>query len=158
MKEKVYIETSVISYLCARPSRDLIAAARQQTTREWWDKKRVHYDMFVSAFVLKEIDAGDRDAAERRRLSVVGVPLLAANPTVELLASTIMEQAHLPVSVSADVAHIAIASMHQMDYLLTWNCAHIANPHWQGRLSAVVCGLGYRLPVICTPDALMEDR
>ena len=156
MKQRVYIETSVISYLCARPSRDLIVAANQEVTREWWREERHRYELFVSQFVFSEIAAGDRDAAATRQEAVEGIAVLTANEASEGLAGEIMRQARLPDSVADDVSHVAIASVQGMDYLMTWNCAHIANPHWLRNLARIIAGHGYALPVVCTPQALLE--
>jgi predicted nucleic acid-binding protein len=158
MKEKVYIETSVVSYLCSRPSRDIIVAANQAVTQEWWRNERSRYDLFVSEFVLAEIAAGDRAAAAKRQDAIQGLAILAANEVSERLAREIMRQARLPGNVADDVAHIAIASTQGMDYLLTWNCAHIANPHWLGKLARIIAARGYSLPGVCTPQALLEGK
>nr|VFK64812.1 MAG: PIN domain-containing protein [Candidatus Kentron sp. TC] len=129
-RETVYVETSVISYLCARPSRDLIIAANQKTTRQWWDEKRSDYDCFISELVLKESMAGDPEVAKKRIRLMLNLPVLAITDTVAILSETIMHDAKLPVSVENDILHIAIAAYHKIDYLLTLNCRHIANPHW----------------------------
>jgi hypothetical protein len=158
MKEKVYIETSVISYLCSRPSRDLVVAANQEVTREWWEKERARYDLFVSQFVTAEIRAGDEGAAGKRVEAIDGVAVLQANEDSELLAREIIRQATLPSSVGVDVAHVATATVYGMDYLLTWNCAHIANPHWLKKISDIVAMQGYQMPVVCSPQALLEGE
>jgi predicted nucleic acid-binding protein len=158
MKEKVYIETSVISYLCSRPSRVLVVAANQEVTREWWEKERGRYDLFVSQFVTAEIRAGDEEAAAKRVKAIEGVMVLQANEASELLAREIIRQATLPTSVGDDVAHVATATVYGMDYLLTWNCAHIANPHWLKKMSDIVATQGYQMPVVCNPQALLEGE
>lgn len=158
MKEKVYIETSVVSYLCSRPSRDLLVAANQAVTREWWERDRGRYDLYISQFVTAEIGSGDRDAAAKRRDAVQNVPVLVANEAAGRLAREIMRQAKLPRSVADDVAHVAIAAVYGMDYLLTWNCSHIANPHWLRKLTAIVSAHGYAMPVVCGPQALLEGE
>lgn len=158
MKEKVYIETSVVSYLCSRPSRDLIVAANQEVTLEWWRDERCRYDLFVSEFVIAEVAAGDRAAAVKRQGAVQDIAILPANEASELLAREIMQQAKLPVNVADDVAHVAIASVQGMEYLLTWNCAHIANPHWLAKLARIIAAHGYAMPVVCTPQALLEGK
>jgi predicted nucleic acid-binding protein len=158
VKEKVYIETSVVSYLCSRPSRDLIVAANQEVTQEWWRDERCRYELFVSEFVLAEIAAGDHTAAVKRQDAVQDIAILPANEASELLAGEIMKQAKLPVNVADDVAHLAIASVQGMDYLLTWNCAHIANPHWLSKLARIVTAQGFAMPVVCTPQALLEGK
>ncbi|OGV65717.1 MAG: hypothetical protein A3K19_25840 [Lentisphaerae bacterium RIFOXYB12_FULL_65_16] len=157
-REKVYIETSVVSYLCARPSRDLIVAANQEMTHEWWETRRQRYDLFVSEFVHAEIADGDPDAARKRQETVAGIAVLAASDAALDLALEISRQAGLPASVADDVAHIAVATAHGMDYVLTWNCAHIANPHWQTRIARVIRGAGYLMPVMCTPQAMLEGE
>lgn len=158
MKEKVYIETSVISYLCGRTSRDLIVAANQEVTREWWDTERVHYECFVSEYVMHEAEAGDPDAAAKRQsviahLSELNVDMIVADVAAELLSRT-----GFPKKVADDLSHIAVAAVYGMDYLLTWNCTHIANPHWLPKITAILEELGYRAPVICTPLALLEGE
>ena len=156
MREKVYIETSVVSFLCARPARDLVMAAMQQTTHEWWHAHRRRYDCCVSVLVAEEVAEGDAEAAAQRRAAIADIQVLPIDAEVDTLAQALMTGARLPKKVADDAVHIAVASVFGMDYLLTWNCAHIANPHWQARLAAVAQSNGYRLPVLCTPQALIE--
>lgn len=155
-KESVYIETSIISYLCSRPSRDLIVAANQEITREWWDSRRGDYDLYVSEYVIDEISQGDRDASRQRLDLLVGIPVLVPGEDVVSLADKVMVETGLPGKVVADIAHICAAAVHGVDYLLTLNCAHIANPHWQGKLGRAIQSHGYELPRICVPQALWE--
>ncbi|OPZ30675.1 MAG: hypothetical protein BWZ02_00652 [Lentisphaerae bacterium ADurb.BinA184] len=156
MRESVYIETSVVSLLTARPSRDLIVAAMQQATQEWWETRRLGYDCYVSNLVMAEIRAGDDEAASRRVSAVGDMPVLAAVSESERLARELMRRTGLPDGVTDDVAHISVATVYGMAYLLTWNCAHIANPHWVPKLAAIALDLGYAMPTICTPQALLE--
>ena len=158
MKKKVYIETSVISYLCARPSRDLVVAAMQRTTLEWWEKERVRYDCYVSELVLQEIAGGDLEAAAKRLTAVTELEELPLNDTVKKVARELLVRTGFSQGVMDDLAHIAVAAVYGMDYLLTWNCAHIANPHWQPQVVDVLLDLGYTTPVICTPQALLEGE
>jgi hypothetical protein len=158
MKEKVYIETSVISYLCSRPSRDLVVSANQEVTREWWEKERARYDCYVSALVLEEASSGDADAAAKRKRAVAELKELAVNTASAAVARELLVRSGFPPKVTDDLAHVAVAAVYGMDYLLTWNCAHIANPHWQPRVAAVLTELGYAAPVICTPQALLEGE
>jgi hypothetical protein len=157
-RESVYVETSIISYLCSRPSRDLVVAANQEITREWWDGRRHDYDLYVSEIVLVEIAAGDPTAAEKRLSIARGLPLLAATDEAKNLEGAILDALDLPRKVAADAAHIAIASVHGMNYLLTLNCAHIANPHWVPRLRKTIEAEGFDMPVICTPQELWEGE
>ena len=156
--ETVYVETSIISYLCSRPSRDLIVAANQEITREWWDKRRADYDCYISELVMEEISAGDQEAAAKRLHLAGNMLLLAANDAARNLEGQIMRGLDLPRTVAADAAHIAIAVVHGMDYLLTLNCAHIANPHWLHKLRGIVEGQGFGMPEICTSQEILEGE
>ncbi len=158
MKDSVYIETSIISYLCSRPSRDLVIAANQEVAREWWDGRRGMYDLYVSDYVLAEISEGDPKAAARRLDLVEGIPSLVANDEVIQLTEVIMHSLRLPPKLVADMEHIAIAAVHGMDYLLTLNMTHIANPHWQRRLGKAVIAGGCNMPQMCVPQALLEGE
>ena len=158
MKEKVYIETSVISYLCSRPSRDLIAAANQEVTREWWEKERPRYDCFVSELVVKEAAGGDSDAATKRQAVIAQLNEIEVDSTVADVASELLLQTGFPHKVADDLTHIAIAAVYGMNFLLTWNCTHIANPHWLPKVTAVLAELGYDAPEVCTPQALLEGE
>ena len=157
-REKVYIETSIISYLCARPSRDLIVSANQELTLEWWDNKRSQYDCYISEFVMDEISAGDPDAAAKRIQSADGIPFLLVNEVVGDLQVQIIQGLNLPKSIATDAAHIAIAVVHSMDYLLTLNCTHIANPYWQHKLRGIITAQGFEMPEMCTPRGLLEGE
>ncbi len=126
MKLKVYIETSVISYLTARPSRDLVTAAHQQLTIDWWEDRSTDFDLYISQLVVREASAGDEDAAKRRLNVVEQIPLLELNEEVLTLAHSLVEDGPLPQKASEDALHIAVATVHGMDFLLTWNCKHIA--------------------------------
>jgi predicted nucleic acid-binding protein len=153
MKPRVYLETTVPSYLTAWPSRDLIRAAHQQITREWWGRRH-GYELFISQLVIRESQAGDLDAAAARLATLAGLPLLEQTEAVETLARTILDQVPLPERATADALHIATAAAHGMDYLLTWNCTHIANVTLRGRIEAVCRDAGFEPPAICTPEEL----
>jgi hypothetical protein len=155
MAQAVYLESSIISYLAARPSRDIIVAARQQLTQEWWQRRRGAFDVYVSELVLAEINAGDPEAAEKRQAIVQGIELLEISDEATDLAEHIVRTAGLPDKAAADALHIAIAACHGMDYLLTWNAAHIANAEFRPRVESSCRGYGYSPPVLCTPDELM---
>lgn len=157
MPPRVYVETSVISYLEARPSRDLITAARQQLTHGWWLRRRPQFEVFVSQLVLDEARAGDPEAAARRTDRLAGVPLLDITPAAVGLARRLLEAVGLPPQAAADALHIATAASHGMDYLLTWNSAHIANAEYRPRVERTCRAHGYESPVLCTPDELMGE-
>jgi hypothetical protein len=153
--ESVYLETTFISYLVARPSRDLLVAAHQQTTQDWWDNRRTEFDNFVSQVVIDEASAGD-PVEVRKRLAVIGnLPALDVTEEAEELTQATLDAGILPLRAVRDAAHIAVAAVHEIDYLLTWNCRHLANAQIARRI-AVVCGqLGHVMPMICTPEELM---
>jgi predicted nucleic acid-binding protein len=127
MKSCVYLETTVPSYLTSRPSRDLIIAGRQALTREWWERRRDTFQLYISQLVVDEASAGDPTAARERLKAVQDLQLLDITPEVAELASSILASGRIPRKAATDAAHIAIAAVHGMDFLVTWNCVHIAN-------------------------------
>jgi len=156
VKPRIYLESSVISYLAGRLSRDVIVLGNQELTREWWQNHRSEYDMFVSELVLDEIAAGDPDIA-RQRLSIAEtLPLLAVTEEAERLAPLLLRVAGLATNAETDALHMAIATIHGMDYLLSWNCAHIANAAIRRSIERQCRLSGYEPPVICTPQELAE--
>jgi len=158
MPPTVYVETSIISYLAAYPSRDLVTAARQQITHTWWRERRPGFSVFASQVVLDEAAAGDPHAAGRRMQLLKDVPLLDLTPEVADLASALITRLPLPQRAGADAAHIALAASHSMNFLLTWNCAHIANAELRPRIERICREQGYHpVPVLCTPDELMGE-
>ena len=150
----VYIETSIVSYLTARPSRDLLVAAHQQLTTAWWDQQRPSYALFTSQVVLAEAGAGDPEAAQRRIAVLEPFALLdVTDAAIELAAALLTGQA-LPAQAAQDALHLAIACVHGMEYLLTWNCKHLANARLRHRIEQVCRDAGYVPPIICTPEEL----
>jgi predicted nucleic acid-binding protein len=152
---KVYVETSIVSYLTARPSRDLITAAHQQLTREWWDERRSSFDLYVSQIVIQESSAGEARMARERLDALDGIPLLSVNQQAFALARGLVERGPLPEKAEIDALHIALATTHGMDYLLTWNCKHIANAEMQIGVAKIAREAGFEPPVICTPEELL---
>jgi len=158
MKPRVYIETSVISYLASEPSRDLIVAAHQQITRDWWRDDREQYELFASELVVSEAGAGDRAAAEKRLGMLKGLELLALTRDVREFAASLVAANVIPRKAVEDSLHVAAAIVHGMDSLLTWNCAHIANARVVDRVARIADDLGYSCPYVCTPEQLREPR
>lgn len=158
MRPKVYIETTILSYLTAWPSRDLVTAAHQQITREWWQTRRQNFDLFTSQLVIDEAREGDPDAANRRLEVLDDIPLPEPGDDVAELAQALIEQVPFPQRAAADALHIAIAVVSGMDYLLTWNCRHIANAARRGAIESVCQSRGYETPIICTPEELFEEE
>jgi predicted nucleic acid-binding protein len=155
-RPKVYLESSVVSYLAARPSRDILATAHQQVTREWWEGSRSRFDLYISIEVLNEIRRGDPTAAEQRLRYVETLPVLEADDRARALAAQILQASALPAKAAADAAHIAIATVNGMEFLLTWNCTHIANGIVQRAISRITREMGFEPPTIVTPEELME--
>jgi hypothetical protein len=143
--------------LAAHPSRDLIVAAHQQITHEWWQRARLNFDIYISQAVLDEISAGDPDAASRRLALVEKFPLLALTEEVEALAREYQDKLGLPRGAQLDVVHLAYTVVYELDYLLTWNCVHLANGLVIQRLQAVNATLGRATPIIVTPEELLES-
>jgi predicted nucleic acid-binding protein len=156
MKPRVYIETTIVSYLAAMPSRDLVTAAHQQMTREWW-ARRDRFELFVSATVLEEAAGGDPSAAERRLRELSNFREIEVNPAARELARALIEAKVVPVTATVDALHVATAAVHGMDYLLTWNCRHIANASMRHRIENQCRLRGVTPPIICTPEELAED-
>ena len=154
MNPRVYIETTIPSYLTAWPSRDLVRAADQQVTREWWGR-RGEYELFASPLVVRECQSGDAAAAAARLSALAGLPLLPQEPAVYALAGRLMAEVPLPEKAGADALHIATAALHGMEFLLTWNCTHIANAVFIPRIEEVCRCAGCKPPVICTPKQLL---
>jgi len=156
LKASVYIETSVFSYLTARPSNDLRAMSNQNATIEWWETQRPNYSVFASDLVISEAGKGNPEAAQRRLAEITSLPLLKICAEVRKLVQALIENHALPPKAEADAYHVAITAVNGMEYLLTWNCTHIANAHTRPKIEATCRWLGYEPPVICTPFELME--
>jgi predicted nucleic acid-binding protein len=156
MKPYVYIETSIISYYTARPSRDLIVAGHQQITQEWWSRQLPLINPYISTVVLEEISRGDQLAAKTRLQVVEGFASLAITPEVIELARVYFDALSLPNKARLDALHLALGVHHGMEYILSWNFTHIAG----AKPRAIIQGVNYRMgivtPVICTPEELLE--
>jgi predicted nucleic acid-binding protein len=157
MKQRAYIETSVVSYLAGRSTRDMVIAAHQQLTRQWWDDRSTAFDLVISELVYEEAGRGDPDAAHVRIEIVDKIPVLKISEDAVSLADRLVSSGPIPRESVADALHIAIAAVNGIDYLLTWNCKHLANASHRGRIESLVENAGYACPVICTPEELMED-
>jgi len=157
VKRKIYVETSVISYLTARPSKTIIGAAHQQLTLAWWEK-RGQYELMVSEVVLRECGAGDSESAAKRLEVVRDLPLLLITEQAIKIAEDLIKQKIVPLKAIEDALHIAIATAHGVDYLVTWNCRHIANPEIQRGIASYLEQIGAVLPFICTPEELLGEE
>lgn len=154
MKPVVYIESSVVSYLVARLSRDVVVAGRQALTQDWWENERTRFDLRVSALVEDEVSRGDPSAAERRLAIIEEIPILAATEDARHLSERLIAEKVIPVGSEDDALHIAIASTQGADYLLTWNFKHINNAETKNLITKIVESLGYVCPTLCSPEEL----
>lgn len=156
MKPKLYLETTIVSYFIARPSRDLITAAHQQVTQEWWESRSQDFEFFVSQLVLEEAQMGDTQAVRRRLQVLESFPLLQLTDNALGLAQLLLKADAVPTKAVGDALHIAIATVHGMDYLMTWNMRHIANAAVRNSIAVVCRTHGFEPPIICTPEELQE--
>ena len=154
-KPSVYIETTIVSYLTARPSRDLYMLAHQGITRDWWEQCGGNFDLFTSNVVIEEASAGDSRAAAERLASLDGILILRFEARAIGLAAVIADSLQLPPRAKLDAAHVAIAAVHNLRYLLTWNCRHLANAFLDEKIQKACAKSGYDSPRIVTPDLLM---
>ena len=158
MKPKVYIETTVVSYLTAWPSRDVVIAGHQQVTREWWPGAADRFELVASELVINEACAGDPEAARDRLDALRSVTLIDATDEAAELAQQLVESGALPEKAAEDAAHIAIAVVNGVEYLVTWNCRHLANATMRSHIEKVCRDAGYESAIICTPEELMEPN
>ncbi len=154
---QLYLETSVISYLTARPSGDIITAAHQLITSTWWSAHRARFDLVTSELVLEEAGRGDSKAAEKRLAALQGIPTVRITSDATALASSIVRENLLPARAFPDALHISISAIYSVEYLLTWNCAHIANAELLPRVTSLVEKAGFNMPFVCTPEELLGD-
>jgi predicted nucleic acid-binding protein len=157
-KPTVYIETSIISFLTSRPSRDFTILWFQQMTREWWEICRNDFHLYISDAVYDEIIMGDSHASRLRMEATEGIEILVSTPEVKNLAQELMDSHSLPPKAATDALHIALSAYYGMDFLLTWNCKHIANPHLERTFGNIILQKGYRYPVISTPIQFLNQE
>lgn len=155
--QKVYLETTIPSYLAAKASRDLVIAAHQQITQDWWQTAFDRFALYVSEAVLEEVRAGDPEAVERRLRFIESLPVLALNEDVRVLTRHYGKTLGLSGKARADIPHMAYAVSYEMDYLVTWNCSHIANGEMIRRLLRANAELKRSTPLIVTPEEILES-
>jgi predicted nucleic acid-binding protein len=156
-KKTVYLETSVVSYLTNRASRDLIVVGHQTLTREWWERRRSDFTLYVSEPVLDEAGAGDPEAAAQRLSALDGIDVLNVTDEAIEFAAQLLQQGVIPAKAATDALHVALACINGIHYLLTWNCKHIANAENFDAIAAACLANGYQAPIICTPEELTGD-
>jgi predicted nucleic acid-binding protein len=156
MKKRVYIETTVVSYFTAQPSRDLLIAGHQEATRELWSRLAEDYETYISALVYEEARRGDPGQSRMRLRAVKPFRMLDIDEDARALAERIISGRAIPGEHPEDALHLAVAAVNGMEILITWNFAHLNNPFTRGRVRQVVESEGYRCPEICSPDELLE--
>jgi predicted nucleic acid-binding protein len=156
MKKRIYLETTVVSYFTARPSRDIMIAGHQDATRELWPQLSAKYETYISALVFQEAEKGDPNQAEQRLAAVDGFPILDIDDEARFLAEKIIIRRAMPAKYPEDALHIAVAAVNGMEVILTWNFAHLSNPFTRRKVRQVVEGEGYECPEICSPEELLE--
>lgn len=157
-KPTVYLETSLVGYLTSRLSGDLVTAAHQRLTRSWWKLQRPNFTLYVSDLVLREVGAGDPEAAREWMGVLAELIELPTPPEAALVARALIEHKLVPPKAAIDALHVAVAAVNGIDYLLTWNCKHIANAAIRDRVATVIRDLGYKSPVLCTPEELVGEN
>jgi len=158
LKPRLYLETTIPSYLVARRSRDLRLAADQETTQEWWEERRREFELFVSQTVLHEVSRGDAEFAAARLAALREIQVLVGSPQAALLTKRLLAESIIPPGAADDAIHLGLAAAHGMDYLLTWNCRHINNPALRRRIEQACGACALTCPVICTPIELMRTE
>jgi hypothetical protein len=155
--DTVYIETSIVSYLRQRRSSQVVRAAHQVLTQKWWNEERSKYELVTSQYVLDEVSAGDPSLAANRLQTLDGIALLPPAPEIPQIASEIISRGILPSLAQVDALHIAAVAHHRIQYLLTWNCKHIANAKILPRIHNLLNELAIPIPILCTPEELLGD-
>jgi predicted nucleic acid-binding protein len=155
MKPTVYIETTIVSYLTAWPSRDMMRLIHESLTQKWWADERSSFDLCISQVVVDEISRGDPVAAADRLKAVEKIRLLPLNEDIARLAGELAKALAIPARAKSDAAHLAAAAFHEVSYLLTWNCRHLANAVFADRIEQTCQNAGYNAPRIVTPQQLL---
>lgn len=156
MKKRVYVETTIVSYLTARPSRDLMVAGHQEATRELWPELAARYETYVSALVYEEAGRGDPEQARMRLAAIEPFPMLDIDDEARTLAEEIIAGGGIPAEYPEDALHVAVAAVNGIDVVVTWNFAHLNNPFTRIMVRQIVEGVGYQCPEICSPEELLE--
>jgi hypothetical protein len=158
MTASVYIETSVVSYYIARPSRDLLVAAHQESTHTLWPRLLSDYSTYISALVYNEAAKGNPELAKQRLAAIAPFPMLDVDDTALHLADEILDGKAIPAQYPEDALHLAICAVNGVQILLTWNFAHLNNPFTRMMIRQIIGNAGYECPEICSPDELLESK
>ena len=152
-----YIETTIPSYYAARSGRSILQAGRQLATREWWDGGCSGFELVTSTETLNEAGEGDPAMAAARLALLRGIRVLPVTAAAADVARMLVSAGLVPAIAAPDAVHIALASAHQIDFLVTWNFKHIANPHTRERMRAQINQMGHHMPEMCSPEELLND-
>lgn len=158
METTIYIESSVVSYYTSRSNRDIVIAARQRVTQEWWENIRPGFDNYVSVLVMNEITRGDTVEAQKRLAVIKEIPVLEINEEALVLTEALVKARAIPEKFKEDALHISIAAANGIDLLVTWNFAHINNAMTRYKIMSTLESLGYQCPVLCSPEEFEEDE
>jgi hypothetical protein len=154
MKPTVYVETSIFSALVARPIKDIVMAARQQTTRIWWQNDADHFELFASDIVQMEAREGDPEMAQLRLQYISSIPRLSNTREAERIADSLLDARILPLKARTDAMRLGIATLHRLQFIVSWNCKHLANGQIYRRVLSHLTQIGYNPPTVCTPSQL----
>lgn len=157
MKPKVYLETSIISYLTAFPSNDVITAGHQLTTFDWWENHRQNFEVVASELVIQEASLGNTQMAQKRLDVLKDMQILTVKDKARNLAKILVAKKAVPEKASADALHIAVATIEKIDFLATWNFKHIANAKMQAKIEEVIWAEGFEPTQICTLEELLGE-
>jgi hypothetical protein len=150
MKPKVYIETTIVGYLASGASRNLLTAAHQKLTKQWWSERRQAFDLYCSELVVREAAAGDPAEVKKRLALLASLNVLELSEAAAIVTKSLLKRKAFPPKAQDDATHVAIATVNGMDYLITWNCAHLANAALRSLIEKVCKKAGYRCPIICS--------
>lgn len=153
----VYLETSFVS-ACVTTRQDPASIYRRQTSNEWMQTQAARHQLFVSAEVFRELDHPDYAQRTEALAFIAGTPVLAVDEEASGLARILVQERVMPGPPVGDAVHVAVACVHGIDYLLTWNVRHLANPNKLSHLRTVCLRVGRIPPAIITPDLLWEDE
>ena len=154
-RRAVYVETTVVSYLTARPTADLVDAARRRVTVDWWETRRERFDLYASHVVVEEASGEDGEALMRRLAALAHVAVLTVTEAAEALARELVRRSAVPAPAYNDALHVAVSAVRGVDYLLTWNHRHLNNAETKPIVRDVCAEFGRVSPEICTPGQLM---
>ena len=158
MKPRVYIETTIVGHLTSRLPYDIVVAGQMLVTRQWWAESQSDFELFVSELVLREVSQGESTAAAERLEAVASIPSAPILESAQQLTDSLIAQHGLPEKARIDALHLAICATNGIEYLLTWNCRHLANATRQKAIGEICKSSGYNVPIICTPQQLKESK